>query len=198
MKIGIDLDDVVFATIRSMIKYADKYDAEEFGKTIDNDKFGLITNRYYLNVLYDWDDEVKFAFFHKYYKNVLEECELLPNAKEVINKLYNEGNEINFITARLMNIDNCDTENITRNSLDKNGIKYNNLYVGVKNKLDFCKSINIDLLIEDSYETCKEFRQNGIKSLLMTTKMNENIVDNNIVRVNNWLEIMQKIEEFLK
>lgn len=196
MKIGIDLDDVVFATIRSMIKYADKYDAEEFGKTIDNDKFGLITNRYYLNVLYDWDNETKFAFFRKYYKNVLEECELFPNAKEVINKLYDEGNYIYFITARLMNIDNCDTENITRNSLNKNGIKYNNLFLGISDKLDFCKKQGIEILIEDSYETCKEVNENGIKSLLMTTKMNENIVDNNIVRVNNWLEILQKIEEF--
>ncbi len=119
--------------------------------------------------MYGWDDATEFAFFDKYYKNILEECEMLPKANEIINQLKKEGNSIHFITARLTNIDNCDTEGITIKSLKSFNIPYDSLDISVKYKLTFCKENNIDLLIEDSYETCKELNDFGIKTLLMTT-----------------------------
>lgn len=194
MKIGIDIDDTTFLTIKSMLKYADKYQEEITGKARKNDSLGLVTNRYYLKVLYGWDDQTKFTFFNKYYKSVLEECELIPNANKVINKLKDDGNKIYFITARLMNIDGCDTKNITKESLRKFGINYDELYLGVKDKLTFCKDNNIDLLIEDSYETCLELVNNGVKAMLMTTKMNENIDAKDIPRVSSWIEIYDLIK----
>ena len=36
---------------------------------------------------------------------------------------------------------------------------------------------------------------NGIKSILMTTKMNEQIEDREIVRVNNWNDIYTEIKK---
>ena len=66
MKIGIDIDDTTFLTIKSMLKYADKYQEEITGKARKNDSLGLVTNRYYLKVLYGWDDQTKFTFFNKY------------------------------------------------------------------------------------------------------------------------------------
>lgn len=84
VKIGIDIDDTTFLTVKSMLKYADQYEEEISGIPTNRDSFGLIKNRYYLKVLYGWDDTTKFAFFQKYYKNVLEECELLPDADKVI------------------------------------------------------------------------------------------------------------------
>ena len=74
MKIGIDIDDTTVVTVKSMIKYADKYDTLVLGRTGTNGNLGLIQNRYYLNVLYGWDNKTKFEFFDKYYKNILEEC----------------------------------------------------------------------------------------------------------------------------
>ena len=189
MKIGIDIDDTTFLTVKSMLKYADIYEEEISGKKANRDSFGLITNRYYLKVLYGWNDETKHAFFKKYYKNVLEECTMLPNANTIIKKLKEEGHTIHFITARLMNIDGCDTERITIDSLNKYNIPYDSLNLHINDKLSFIKENNIDLLIEDSYETCKELADNGIKSILMTTKMNEQIDAGNIPRVNNWNEI---------
>ena len=52
MKIGIDIDDTTFITVKSMLKYADKFEAEISGKPINRDSFGLIKDRYYLKVLY--------------------------------------------------------------------------------------------------------------------------------------------------
>lgn len=193
MKIGVDIDDTTFVTVKAMLKYADKFQEEISGVTTNRNSFGLIKNRYYLKVLYGWDDKTKFDFFDKYYKNVLEECEMLPQADEVIQQLKKDGNTIHFITARLTKIKNCDTKGITIHSLNKFNIPYDSLDISVKDKLTFCKENNIDLLIEDSYETCKELNDFGIKTLLMSTKMNSNIEDDSITRVNSWNEIYNKI-----
>jgi len=198
MRIGIDIDDTTFLTVKSMLKYADIFEEEISGDHINRDSLGLIKNRYYLKVLYGWDEKTKFDFFNKYYKKVLEECIMLPNANTIIQKLKEDGDTIHFITARLMNIKDCDTEQITRNSLDKFNIPYNTLNLHVSNKLTFCKEHEIDLCIEDSYETCKELTDNGIKAILMTTKMNSDIDAGEIVRVNNWDEIYNEVKIYKK
>ena len=193
MRIGIDIDDTTFLTVKSMIKYADIFEEQRTGRHANND-YGKITNRYYLKHLYGWDDETKHNFFKNYYKNVLEECTMLPNANTVIKKLKENGHTIHFITARLMDVPNCDTEEITKESLNKFNIPYDTLSMPIKDKLTFAKDNNIDLIIEDSYETCKEFIDNGMKSILMTTRMNEQIIDKNIIRVKDWNEIYNIIK----
>ena len=198
MKIGIDIDDTTFLTVKSMLKYADIFEEEISGIPTSRDSFGLIENRYYLKALYGWDDETKFAFFNKYYKNVLEECTMLPKADEIIRKLREEGNTIHFITARLMNINGCDTEAITRKSLANFNIPYDTLNLHVSDKLAFFKENEIDICIEDSFETCRQLMDNGIKAILMTTKMNSKIDSGDIVRVGSWVEIYDEIEIFRK
>ena len=195
MKIGIDIDDTTFSTAKVMIKYADIFEEERTGIPIHKDNFGLIKDRHYLQELYDWDREIKFEFFDKYYRNVLEECVMLPNANEVIKKLKDEGNIIHFVTARLMNIAGCDAEKITKDSFLKYNIPYDYLDLHVIDKLQFFKDNNIDLCIEDSYETCKEMVENGMKAILMTTKMNEKIDAGNIPRVHNWNEVYDEIKK---
>ena len=64
MRIGLDIDDTTFITVKSMIKYADLYDIEVLGRTGTNGNLGLIQNRYYLEALYGWDKETKFDFFN--------------------------------------------------------------------------------------------------------------------------------------
>lgn len=198
MKIGIDIDDTTFITVNSMIKYADKFEEEISGIPTNRDSFGMIKNRYYLKALYGWDEKTKFEFFNKYYKKVLEECTMIPDADKTIQKLKQEGDTIHFITARLMNIQNCDTEAITKESLKNSNIPYDSLNLHISDKLAFCIEHKIDLCIEDSYETCRELTDKGIKAILMTTKMNESIDTKEIMRVNNWKDIYNEIEKYKK
>ena len=196
MKIGIDIDDTTVITVKSMIKYADKYDTEVLGRKGTNGNLGLIQNRYYLKVLYGWTEKEKFDFFNMYYKNVLEECTLMMNADKVLKKLKEEGNEIYFITARLTNINNCNTEEITKSTLKESNIEYDKLIINASDKLKVCEDEGIELFVEDSYDTCKELAENGIKSILMTTKMNQKIEAGNIARVHNWDEVYEQIKKF--
>lgn len=193
MIIGIDIDDTTVVTVESMVKYGDKYDTEVLNREAKKDNLGKIKDRYYMKALYGWTEEEKFAFFDMYYKNVLEECYPLPNASEIINRLKQEGNEIIFITARLTNIKNCETENITKETFRKYNIPYDKLIMNVDDKLKFCIENGVEVFIEDSYETCKSLQENGIKAYLMTTKMNRNIVDEKIERVSSWNEVYEKI-----
>ena len=49
----------------------------------------------------------------------------------------NEGNKIYFITARLTNIKNCDSESITKDALNKYNIKYDKLIINGKKYHNF-------------------------------------------------------------
>ena len=195
MKIGIDIDDTTFLTVKPMLKYADIFENEISGVPTNRNGFGFIKNNYYLDSLFGWDYETKFAFFRKYYKNVLEECTMLPNADKTIQKLKNEGDTIHFVTARIMDIDGCDAEGITKECLKRFGIPYDYLDLNISDKVEYFKKNNIDLCIEDSYETCRKLTDSGITSILMTTKMNEQIDSGNIIRVNNWDEIYEVIQK---
>ena len=174
-----------------------KYNSSEV-ETDSKNKVNKLENEKFFRLKYvDLYKHVQ-SKFDKYYKNVLEECTMLPNADKTIQKLKEEGNTIHFITARLMNIKDCDTETITKKSLDNFNIPQDSLNLHISDKLTFCKEHEIDVLIEDSYETCRELADNGIKSILMTTKMNSDIEDKEIVRVNNWDEIYEEIEKYKK
>ena len=198
MRIGIDIDDTTVVTVNSMIKYADIYNTSVLGKENKNDNLGLVTNRYYLKVLYDWTTKEKYDFFNMYYKNVLEECTPMPNTSNVFKKLKNDGHEIYFITARIADIPGCNTEQITKNTLKEADIPYDKLIINAKDKVTACKENQIEFFIEDSYETCQELAEINIPSILMTSKMNKNIEEGNIKRVHNWIEIYDEISKYSK
>lgn len=193
MIIGMDIDDTTFVTVNAMIKYADIYHSQVLERKIDKNSLGLIRNRYYLKAIYGWNDEEKFGFFDRYYKDVLKECKMIEDANTVCQKLKERGHKIYFITARLTNIKNCPTEEITKQSLKENHIPYDRLIINASDKLTVAKENGIDVFIEDSYDTCKELSENGIKSILMTTKMNQDIDQGSIVRVKTWEEIYEEI-----
>lgn len=198
MRIGIDIDDTLLNIVNSMLKYADKYDIEVLGRKGSNGNIGLIKNRYYLKSLYNWTDEEKFNFFEMYYKNVLEECTLKENADKVCQKFKEDGNEIYFISARLGNVKDCNTEQITKNTFEKNNIPYTKLIINAKDKITISKELNIDLFIEDSYETCSQLAEIGINSILITTPLNDKIDTGNIPRANNWDEIYEQYKKYYK
>lgn len=197
MRIGIDIDDTTVVTVNGMIKYADIFDTQILGRNGINGNFGLINNRYYLQSLYGWTDEEKHDFFARYYEAVLKECSPMVNAPEVIRKLKDTGNEIYFITARLISVDGCDTETITKNTLDSNNIPYDYLIINASDKLRYCIENKIDIFIEDSFETCKTLEEKGIKTYLMTTKMNEEIDTGKIERIFSWDELYEKITKYI-
>ncbi len=194
MKIGIDIDDTTVITINSIIKYADKFHTSVLGRNEKKHNLGFIKSKYYLSELYGWTAEEKFDFFTKYYKNILEECKVMPDVAKVCQQLKKQGHSIYFITARFNNIENCNTEEITKKTLKESNIPYDKLIINAQDKLKFSEELGINIFIEDSYDTCVELANKGIHSILMTSKFNEKVDTGNIKRVHNWKEVFEQIQ----
>lgn len=194
MKIGIDIDDTTVVTIKSMIKYGNIFNEEVLKRPPVNFNFGEIKDRYYMNALFGWSEETKFEFFDLYYKNVLEDCEPLPNASKVITKLKEEGNEIFFISSRITTIKGCNAEQITIDSFNKNKIPFDKVIIGAYNKLEYCLNNNIEVFVDDSLEVLQELSKHGIRCYLMTSPINSKLDTGDIMRVQTWDEIYNDLK----
>ncbi|MCI9064188.1 MAG: hypothetical protein HFJ17_06265 [Clostridia bacterium] len=106
-----------------------------------------------------------------------------------------QRNNIYFISSRLLNIPGCDTKRITKDTLEKGNIQYDELIIGIWDKLNICKDKKIDIFIDDSLYTCMNLQKNGIKTYLMTTNINKELDSKDIERVNHWNDIRNKLKK---
>ena len=175
MKLGIDIDDVLVDTSKLMLDYI---------KNINNNED--ILNHMEEIMRGEIPDNIVSKFINSSIANILDNVQLKPNAKKVLEKL-EKNNEIVFITSR-GDKKIKGTEEVTLNYLKKNNIAYKKIIFNAYNKAKICKENNIDILIDDSVKLCEEAQKEGIKTILFTSIVNKN-KQTNIKRVNNWLEL---------
>lgn len=122
MIIGIDIDDTLTNTSELLLAYAQKYDYEVLkgNGSINKENVYSIINGEKVKDGMGWTTEENNAFKDMYHANVLENAPIKPFAKEIINKLIEEGDEIIFITARNNKSDRIsDSYSISKRLLDK-------------------------------------------------------------------------------
>lgn len=197
MNIGVDIDDTITYTTDTMIKYADKYSEEVLKEKYKVKVLGSIADSHYLNSLYGWDKNTKIDFFSKYYENIIKESKVIENVSNALTNLKSQGNNIYFVTARMTDVVGCDTIGITKKMLKENNIPYDDVIFDAKEKIEYANKLNIDIFIDDCFAICKSLEKNNIKTLLMTTKVNDKI-ETNIERVSNWNEVYERINEYSK
>jgi uncharacterized HAD superfamily protein len=190
LKIGIDIDEVLVEFVRPYLEF-------------HNQKFGKSLKLEEVKKFHFWEDlgfslEEIQPLFEEFNKSfiLLEDMPFFENAKESVLKL-SENNEIFFITSRPEKI-RQGTENFLKmHFANFKFINSGDTYGGVKkNKADICKENKLDLMIEDSSKIALECAQNRIKVFLMDKPWNQDLnINENILRVKNWKEIMKKIEE---
>ena len=193
MKIGIDIDNTLTEVQEELNKAAFEY-AISLGKKIDN----------YDNPMEDIKNNgdtyrKKFQFTYeelKYFlKNIQENItnNAIPreNAKEVIDKLKKDGNEIYIITARDSEFHD-DPYKYSKDWLDKNKIYYDKLIVNAREKSSVCEKEKIDLFIDDQPNNCLSVSNIGIQTIMIT---NEIYNYDKIKQLKNWNEIYSYINE---
>ena len=186
MKIGIDLDGVILDFESIMNTYAEMYDLLVLKKNgvVKKEEFS------YLNK-YDWTIKEKEEFINKYLIKGTLNCSLVPLAKEVIDMLI-INNDIKLITAR--GLLNKKTKRYVLDVLKKYDIKYNDIYFEVKNKVEKCKELNIDIMIEDNPNNAIDLANNNIMCLYLKSNNNSPLKENKYLKeVNNWGEILRYI-----
>ena len=187
MRIGIDIDDTIASTNDKLLETAIRYDKEVLGGRGFRDE-----TAYKFVEMFYWDKTNVNNFFTYVRKsNFFLELDVIPGALEYINKLYDEGNEIYFITYRSGK--DKRVYEMTKEWLSNKGFKYNKLFMDGSNKGMICKNNQVDLFIDNSYEHIESANMYGIPNILFHTVYNNDIPDVN--RKHNWEEIYNYIKE---
>ncbi len=187
MVIGIDMDDTICSTNERIIIEADKYDKEVLNGTGIKD-----INAYEFTEMMGWPSDMKGKFFSERLEYIMDNAEIKEGAKEVINKLHDEGNKIIFISFRKGKYIK-DPYLLTKNWLERNGVHYDKIYVDTGSKVDECISEHVNLFIDDKESHCEDVSSAGIDVLLFTNAYNHD--EKRFRRVDNWKEVYEYIKE---
>lgn len=188
MKIGIDIDDTVintFDVIEEAARYFDKY-------FLENKGYQDIT-KYDFHERFYWTSEEKKAFFNYFRKNKLYlKAKPKGDALYYLEKLYNEGYEIYFLTRRKKD-EKLDILSITKNDLISKGFKFTDCYIGLSKKGEACKSLGIDVFIDDAVIQIEDVNNYGIKTILVDNWYNKEYKG---LRAKNFQEIYNIIRKW--
>lgn len=187
-KIGIDIDDTVmntFDVIEEAARYFDKY-------FLENKGYQDIT-KYDFHERFYWTSEEKKAFFNYFRKNKLYlKAKPKGDALYYLEKLYNEGYEIYFLTRRKKD-EKLDILSITKNDLISKGFKFTDCYIGLSKKGEACKNLGIDVFIDDAVIQIEDVNNYGIKTILVDNWYNKEYKG---LRAKNFQEIYNIIRKW--
>ena len=95
MKIGIDLDGVVFDTEKEYRVYTELYDmlVLKQNSKIDNSELRFQDR-------FTWTEENSSDFLKRYHEKITREANYMPGAKDVLKMLKQDGHKLIMITAR--------------------------------------------------------------------------------------------------
>lgn len=189
MILGIDIDDTITKTTEQTDIFA-----KEYTEKVLNREFSINLDTYdpmWVQAAYGWTKEDEKGFWDLYYEKDMEMLEPKEDAIESINELY-KNHEIILISAR-WDFESGIIKKITKDWLERHDVHYHKLFINHVDKRKISMENNIDLFIDDSLKTCREIESIGIKTLLMTSRRTDKIDVGSITRVDNWKEILQKI-----
>lgn len=186
MKIGIDIDGVIYNTENEFRSKAELYDLLELHKK------GQVNHKFWAQERYDWTEKEKAQLKEKYFVSLSKNASLMPGAKEVIELLKQDGHELYIITARGGDLKQM--RFIMEEKLEKENLQFSKYYWAVKDKLEICKKEHLDLMIDDSAAICKTIAEHEIKTLYFRDVNREKLEETKYLKeVNTWGEVYRQI-----
>lgn len=189
MKIGIDLDGVVIDSEQTFRVYEEIYDVDTLrGNNLVDIEEPKFQSRY------NWTEEQEKEFINKYFMKVSKESTLMAGFKEVYNLLKKQGNEFVVITARGGFVKEMKDDAIRL--LEENDIYFDKCFWKVNDKLEVCKSENVDIMIDDDWRIVKKLSENNIKTLYFRDTNLKRLEENDYIKeINNWGQVYRYIKE---
>ena len=190
MKIGIDLDGVVFDSEKDFRIYAELYDIYDLKRNSTVDRQALRFQE-----RFDWTEEEGKTFLERYHEKIVKESNYMPGAKMILQMLKEEGHELIIITAR--GGLNKEIVEITNERLKQDNMNiFNKYYFAVQNKGEVCEKEGIDIMIDDLRENCQKVAERKIKTIYFKDAPSYDMEENEHVKVlYNWGEIYRYIKE---
>ena len=168
MKIGIDIDNVISNFNDTIVEAYLQYDKQLRNTGIINDKAKVFRRG-----MFDWSEEEEKDFYYSNIEKWANDFKPIKDAEYYIKKLKQDGNEIYIISGR----ENGEYRNpykLTEEWLEKYDIIYDKLILtnayNKHEKAEICLKNNIDIMIEDSIETCINLINDGIETYTMNTR----------------------------
>ncbi len=191
IRIGIDLDGVIFDSERNLRVLEEIYAIEELGNKKLINKEGT-----YYKSRYDWTEEEGKNFVDKYYVKGSNMSNLMAGFKLVYDRLKRMDVKLIAITARGgLNPKMIDA---AKSLLEKNNIEFDNIYWNVKDKASICIKENINVMIDDNHNHIKAISDNKIRTLYFRDSYMKKLEENEYIKeVNGWGEIYRYIYEQL-
>lgn len=190
MKIGIDLDGVVFDSEKDFRIYSELYDIFDLKRNSTIDKHQV---RFQERL--NWTEEEQKEFLERYHAKIVKESNYMPGAKMILKMLKEEGHELVVITARGGFSKEIKTLTEERLKLDDMNI-FDNCYYAIKDKGEICEKENVDVMIDDLPANCKGVADRKIKAIYLKDAPSYDMEENEYVKVlYNWGEIYRYIKE---
>lgn len=149
----------------------------------------------------------EFLFGLRYFYDYCCRLEPRENASAVCEKLCSRGHSVYVITARKFSTMNNPLGSLSRNLFrkwtEKNGLIFGDIFFcSEKNtppqKLEYCRQISADVMIDDKPDIALYLAENGVKVLLFDAPYNKETEHKNITRVHSWDEIYSFINSCVK
>ena len=190
MKIGVDLDGVVFDTEKEFRVYSELYDMLELKRNSKIDNKALRFQE-----RFNWTEEETMKFLKKYHNQIVIEASYLPGAKRILKRLKEEGHELIIITAR--GGINKAMIPITEGRLKQEEMDiFDKYYWATENKEQICKKEKIDIMIDDFDKNCHKISQEKIKVIYLKDAPSNELKENEYLKIcYNWGEIYRHIKE---
>lgn len=187
MKIGIDLDGVVFNTEIVWMTFAELYDCIELKKnSIVSKEEPRVQEKY------NWSEKELNGYLDKYLD--IKDFDIVPGAKEVIKLLKQDGHELIVVTARGEIQNSKEGINIAKQRLEDENIIFDKYYWNQKNKVEICQKEKIDIMIDDNYHICEAMSKNNILALYFKSLGRKTLKESDtLLEVSTWGEIYRII-----
>ena len=191
IRIGIDLDGVVFDSERNFRTYEEIYAIEELGNRSLLDKEGT-----YFKTRYDWTEEEGRNFIDKYYVKCSRLSHVMAGFIPVYERLKNMDVKLIAITARgglkPQMVDEA------KRLLKDNNIEFDKVYWNTHDKAKVCLDENIDLMIDDNFNHVLRVSEKKIKTLYFRDSYMKKLEENEYIKeVNGWGDIYRYLYELL-
>ena len=190
MKIGIDLDGVIFDSEKEFRVYSELYDMIDLKQNskLDNKELKFQDR-------FKWTTKETEGFLNKYHKQIIVESTYMPGVKRILNLLKQDGHSLILITAR--GGMNKDMIKITEERLKQSEMDiFDKYYWATENKDDVCIKENIDIMIDDFYKKCESIANKKIKTIYLKDAPSYDLEENEYIKVlYNWGEIYRYIKE---
>ena len=191
MLLGVDMDEVLADFINSFLAFHNKKYNTDIRR---ND-----AKTYYLTDILGEDIDNIMKKMHLFYNtHDFKNMALISGSKESITQL-SKNHEMAVITARPTLVKNDTEKWLNLHFPNKfSSLSFANRFVreneDKQNKSEICKSLGVELMIEDSLEYATDCANAGIAVLMLDCPWNQtNDLPINIKRVFSWKEILENI-----